>query len=58
MAKFAISFPDVDQQKNIVEKLDILFEETQHLETLYQRKLTALDELKKALLHQAFNGEL
>ena len=25
---------------------------------IYQRKLTALDELKKSLLHRAFNGEL
>jgi len=24
----------------------------------YQRKLAALDELKKSLLHQAFSGEL
>ncbi len=32
--------------------------ETQRLESTYQRKLTALDELKKALLHQAFSGEL
>jgi len=26
--------------------------------TLYQRKLVALDELKKSLLHQAFSGAL
>jgi type I restriction enzyme, S subunit len=32
--------------------------ETQRLESLYQRKLAALDELKKSLLHQAFSGEL
>jgi type I restriction enzyme S subunit len=32
--------------------------ETQHLTRLYERKLAALEELKKALLHQAFNGEL
>jgi hypothetical protein len=25
---------------------------------LYQRKLAALEELKKSLLHRAFNGEL
>jgi hypothetical protein len=25
---------------------------------LYERKLAALEELKKTLLHQAFNGEL
>ena len=32
--------------------------ETQRLESLYQRKLTALDELKKSLLAQAFSGAL
>jgi type I restriction enzyme S subunit len=30
--------------------------ETQRLESLYQRKLAALEELKKSLLQQAFSG--
>ncbi len=51
-------FPPVSQQKQIVAKLDSLSEETQRLESIYRRKLAALDELKKSLLHQAFNGEL
>jgi len=38
--------------------LDGLSAETQRLESLYQRKLAALDELKKSLLHRAFNGDL
>ena len=32
--------------------------ETQRLESIYQRKLAALDDLKKSLLHQAFSGQL
>jgi type I restriction enzyme, S subunit len=32
--------------------------ETQRLESIYQRKLTALDALKKSLLHQAFSESL
>jgi type I restriction enzyme S subunit len=32
--------------------------ETQHLESIYQQKLAALEELKKSLLHQAFTGQL
>ena len=32
--------------------------ETQHLESIYERKLAALEALKKSLLHQAFTGEL
>ena len=45
-------------QLTTVAKLDALFEETQRLQSLYQRKLTALDELKKSLLAQAFSGAL
>lgn len=51
-------FPSLEKQNEIVAKFDILQKETQRLETLYQRKLTALDELKKSLLYKAFNGEL
>lgn len=32
--------------------------ETRRLESLYQRKLAALDELKRSILHQAFTGAL
>ena len=51
-------FPSVTEQEQIVAKLDALSEETQRLASLYQRKLAALDELKKSLLHQAFIGAL
>lgn len=51
-------FPSVAEQKQIVAKLDALSKESQRLESLYQRKLAALDELKKSLLHQAFSGML
>ena len=51
-------FPPVTEQKQIVAKLDALREETQRLESLYWQKLTALDDLKKSLLHQAFSGQL
>jgi len=46
------------QQKEVVEKLDDLHEETQRLESIYQQKLAALEALKKSLLHQAFTGNL
>jgi type I restriction enzyme, S subunit len=55
----AIAIPSsLEEQKQIVTKLDELAEQTQHLESLYQRKIAALDELKKSLLHQAFSGAL
>jgi type I restriction enzyme, S subunit len=45
-------------QRVIAAELSELESQTQHLESLYQQKLAALDELKKSLLHQAFSGEL
>jgi type I restriction enzyme, S subunit len=53
-----LPFPPIAEQDTIVSKLDALLTETQRLESIYQQKLTALDDLKKSLLHQAFSGEL
>lgn len=54
-----ISFPkSIAIQREIVAKFDALRAETQRLESVYQRKLDALEELKKSLLHQAFSGQL
>lgn len=54
-----ISFPaSVEEQRRIVAQLDVLREETQRLEAVYQQKLTALEDLKKSLLQQAFTGQL
>ena len=52
---FPISLPE---QKRIVTTLASLTEETQRLARLYERKLAALEALKKSLLHQAFTGQL
>ena len=53
-----IPVPSRAQQEIIVTTIDSLSEETQRLESLYQQKLTALAELKKSLLHEAFSGKL
>ena len=58
LKELRISYPDTDKQVEIAKKLDALEAETQRLESVYRRKLTALDALKKSLLHQAFTGEL
>ena len=48
----------LEKQTKIVNQVEKLSAETQHLEFIYEKKLTALDELKQSLLHQAFNGDL
>jgi type I restriction enzyme S subunit len=54
-----VSFPTSEtEQLAIDSNLREVREETQRLESVYQRKLDALDELKKSLLHQAFSGNL
>jgi type I restriction enzyme S subunit len=58
VAKYPISFPTLTEQKGIADKLAELREETQGLATLYDRKLAALEALKKSMLHQAFTGRL
>ncbi len=58
LKSYPIPLPSRSEQRAIVVKLDALLADTKRLESIYQRKLNALDELKKALLHQAFNGEL
>jgi type I restriction enzyme S subunit len=55
---FEFARPPIGEQRHIADKLDALRAETQRLESLYQRKLAALDALKKSLLHQAFSGAL
>jgi type I restriction enzyme, S subunit len=51
-------FPDLTTQASIVEKLDTLSAAVREMESVYDRKLAALDELKQALLAKAFAGEL
>ena len=58
VAKYVIALPDIEQQTAVVEHLGLLAAETRHLESIYQRKLSALEALKKSLLHDAFRGAL
>lgn len=53
-----LPLPSLAVQVKSVATLDALRAETQRLESLYQRKLAALDALKQSLLHQAFSGQL
>ncbi len=55
---FPIELPPLAEQELMANRFDALSEVTQRLTILYQRKLAALEELKKSLLHQAFTGQL
>ena len=57
--KYIISFPkSVEEQESIVNRIDSLSNETKKIESIYQSKLSTLDELKKSILKNAFEGEL
>jgi type I restriction enzyme S subunit len=45
-------------QDRLVMDIEVFKREVQRLEAIYRQKLTALDDLKKSLLNQAFSGQL
>jgi type I restriction enzyme S subunit len=54
-----ISFPSSkEKQQLIIYKIDSLITESRQLASIYQQKITALEELKKSILKKAFRGEL
>jgi type I restriction enzyme S subunit len=57
-SRVSISLPPLKEQTRTVKALHIVLAETQRLESLAQRKLSALDALKASLLHHAFTGQL
>ena len=58
LRQLPVPVPTVAAQVRLVDSLATLSEQVDGLVSVYRRKLTALDELKNSLLHQAFNGAL
>lgn len=58
VAELIVPLASAAKQQEIVESLFEFESETQRLRSIYQRKVDALDELKKSLLHEAFSGKL
>ena len=58
LREIQIPLPPLKEQQRVVETITALSTQTQRLESIYQQKLSALDALKKSLLHQAFSGQL
>jgi type I restriction enzyme S subunit len=58
LSSFVVELPSIDEQKRIVAQIELAGQDVERLKTIYRQKLTALDDLKKSLLHQAFSGQL
>jgi type I restriction enzyme, S subunit len=59
LKKIKLSFPKgLKQQKEISKRLELIEQSVGSIGKLVAQKLNTLDELKKSLLHQAFNGDL
>lgn len=55
---YPIFVPDLSVQAEIVSRIEQLEAATQEFARTVEQKVTALDQLKKSLLHQAFSGAL
>lgn len=53
-----IPLPSLEEQNQVVKNIELMYVETQKLETIYQQKINDLEELKKSILQKAFSGEL
>jgi type I restriction enzyme S subunit len=59
LKKIVLPFPkSQSEQKAIIKKLDQLSEQTKKLESIYQKKLSAIEELKRSILSKAFSKGL
>jgi type I restriction enzyme, S subunit len=55
---FTITLPALPEQRRIAYELKNARAETGRLESVYRKKLSALDALWRSILHQAFSGQL
>ncbi len=58
LKSYPIYIPSLPMQNKIVDSLYKLKNQAKKLETIYQRKLEAIAELKQSILEKAFTGQL
>ena len=58
LADYRVPYINIDLQQNLILHLDTVYTKTQELEKIYTQKLADLEELKQAVLQQAFSGKL
>ncbi|WP_199526392.1 restriction endonuclease subunit S [Pseudoalteromonas sp. bablab_jr004] len=56
--EFIHVIPPIEKQHEVALKLAKLSSELNYLKTIYNKKISALDELKASILQKAFSGEL
>ncbi|MDD7985077.1 restriction endonuclease subunit S [Lentisphaera marina] len=56
--KAILPLPPIKKQRDLAKEFSIFSKQVQNLESIYSKKIEALDELKKSLLQKAFSGEL
>lgn len=55
---WTIRYPSIQEQQEIISRLDDLNDRCNALQENYQKTITLCNDLKQALLHKVFNGEL
>lgn len=55
---YPIAYPSLKEQEKIIKVIHELECDVEKLESIYQKKLDALDELKQSILQKAFSGGL
>ena len=58
LRQLPVPLPPMPEQRELVKEQNRFNEASRRLESVYCRKLAALDELKRSVLHQAFTGRL
>ena len=58
LRRYAIPLPPLAEQHAIVERVEVVQDRIEHLESLMAQKLAALEAVKVSLLHHAFSGRL
>src|SRR5690606_29317672 len=58
LAKIALEIPSVQEQQEIVHRVENLFAKADTIESRYQTLKAKIESLPQAILHKAFKGEL
>ena len=58
LSSFPVSIPDLDTQRDVLDRLENISADTSALRESYSKKLQDLDGLRESLLQRAFAGEL